>query len=187
MSTSVEQDHTSATIVDQGKWYEVVAGERVELEPMGAYEIALAAGLWRHLTNFVTQHELGLVVSEMLFVLDAEAKLKRRPDVAFVSFPRWPEQSIPRAEAWNVVPDLAIEIISPTNQAEEIDGKIVEYFEAGVRLVWVLYPDTGRVYVYESASRIEVIERTGELDGGEVLAGFRLPIQTIFDAVTRPN
>lgn len=186
MSTPVEKDRAFTTL-DDDRLYEVVCGERVELEPMGAFEVGLASALLRYLGSFAEANRLGQVVSEMLFVLDPQQHLKRRPDVAFVSFPRWPERTIPRAEAWNVVPDLAVEIISPTNLAEAVDEKIVEYFQAGVRLVWVLYPDSGRVYVYQSARRIDVVERSGELDGGDVLAGFRLPIQSLFDAVTKPE
>ena len=132
------------------------------------------------------QHKLGLVVTETLFVLDAQRNLKRRPDVAFVSYPRWREDRVPRTEAWDVVPDLAVEVISPTNLAEEIDDKITDYFTAGVRLVWVLYPASGRVYVYQSPERVTGLERTDELEGGDVLPGFRLPVAALFEAVTRP-
>jgi Uma2 family endonuclease len=167
--------------------YEVVDGQRVELEPMGAQEILLASALSHFLDRFVYQQELGQVVCEMLFLLDAARDLKRRPDVAFVSFPRWPEPTVPREEAWNVVPDLAVEIISRTNTAETVDDKIVDYFDAGVRLVWVVYPNRRRLYVYNSSHESRVLERHEELDGGDVLPGFRLPLQSLFDAVTKPQ
>ena len=154
---------------------------------MGAFETFLGSVLARLLGNFADAHQLGAVVSETLFLLDAEHNLQRRPDVAFVSYRRWPDPTVPRANAWNVVPDLAVEIVSPTNMAEEMDGKITDYFRAGVSLVWVLYPESGRVYVYESPTKVTGVERTGELDGGAVLPGLRLPIEKIFAAVTRPS
>ena len=84
----------------------------------------------------------------MCFVLNASRDLKRRPDVAFVFYERWPSAIVERAPAWNVVPDLAVEIVNPTNLAGEIDHKITDYFYAEARLVWGFYPDSVRVYVY---------------------------------------
>jgi Uma2 family endonuclease len=70
--------------------------------------------------------------------------------------------------------------------AEEIDRKITDYFQAEVRLVWVLYPDSGRVCVYQSPTHVSILERTDTLDGGEVLPGFRLPIAQLYEAVAKP-
>jgi hypothetical protein len=64
--------------------------------------------------------KLGLAVNEVLFVLNAARDLKRRSDVAFVSYARWPSAVVERAVAWNVVSDLAVEMVSPTNLAQEI-------------------------------------------------------------------
>jgi Uma2 family endonuclease len=130
---------------------------------------------------------LGLAVNEVLFVLNAARSLNRRPDVAFVSYAHWPTAIVTREPAWNVVPDLAIEIISPTNLAEEIDRKITDYFQSGVRLVWVFYADSGRVYVYQSPTHVSILERTDTLDGDEVLLGFRLAITALYDAVVKPE
>jgi Uma2 family endonuclease len=112
--------------------------------------------------------------------------LKRRPDVAFESYERWPSAIVERAPAWNVVPDLAVEIVNPTNLTEEIDHKVMDYFQSGVRLVWVFYPDSGRVYAYRPPTHVSILERTDTLDGDEVLPGFRLPIAQLYEAVTKP-
>ena len=111
---------------------------------MGAFETMLASWLCHLLNSFAGDEKLGLAVSQVLFVLNASQDLKRRPDVAFVSFGRWSSTVVARAPAWNVVPDLAVEIVSPTNLAEEIDNKITDYCQSGVRLVWVFHPDSGR-------------------------------------------
>jgi Uma2 family endonuclease len=175
------------TVVEDVERYEVIDGIRVEREPMGAFETVLASWLCHLLNSFAAGRKLGLAVSEVLFVLHAPRNLKRRPDVAFVSYARWPAAVVARESAWNVVPDLAIEIVSPTNLAEEIDNKITDYFQAQVRLVWVFYPDSGRVYVYQSPTQVSILERTDTLDGGEVLPGFRLPIAQLYEAVTKPE
>jgi Uma2 family endonuclease len=167
--------------------YEIVDGVRVEREPMGAFETVLASWLCHVINSFAAGKKLGLAVNEVLFLLNAARNLNRRPDVAFVSYTRWPTSIVAREPAWNVVPDLAIEIVSPTNLAEEIDRKMTDYFQAGVRLVWVFYLDSGRVYVYQSPRDVSILERTDTLDGGEVLPGLRLPITELYEAVARPE
>jgi Uma2 family endonuclease len=167
--------------------YEVIDGVRVEREPMAAFETVLASWLCHLMNGFAAGKKLGLAVNEVLFVLNAARNLNRRPDVAFVSYARSTTSVVAREPARNVVPDLAIEIVSPTNLAEEIDRKITDYFQAEVRLVWVFYPDSGRVYVYQSPTHVSILERTATLDGGEVLPGFRLPIAQLYEAVAKPE
>jgi Uma2 family endonuclease len=122
------------------------------------------------------------VISETLFVLDRDADLKRRPDVAFVSRTRWPGRP-QQTEAWDVIPDLAVEVVSPTNTADEVLEKIDEYFRFGVRLVWVIYCEPLQVYVYRSAKDVRVLRPGDDLEGGDVLPGFRLPIDTLAEDV----
>ena len=180
----VKQDNV---VVDDIERYEVIDGIRMEREPMGAFETILASWLCYLINTFSVERKLGLAVSEVLFVLDSNRDLRRRPDVAFVSYARWPAPVVARENAWNVAPDLAVEIISPTNLAEEIDSKVTDYFHAGVRLVWVVYPDSGRVYVYQSPTQVMVLERTNTLTGGDVLPELQLPIERLYEAVTRPS
>src|SRR5262249_41553321 len=174
-------------VVDDVERYEVIDGVRVEREPMGAFETVLASWLCHLLNSFAAGRKLGLAVSEVLFILNAQRDLRRRPDVAFVSYARWLTAVMARESAWNVVPDLAVEVVSPSNLAEEIDRRITDYFQSGVRLVWVFYPDSGRVYVYQSPTQVSIVERTDTLDGGEVLPGLQLPIAHLYTAVTRPE
>jgi Uma2 family endonuclease len=185
VSQSIGQPDTR--VIDDVERYEVIDGIRVEREPMGAFETVLASWLCHLINSFATGKKLGLAVSEVLFILDASRNLKRRPDVAFVAYAHWPAAVIAREAAWNAIPDLAVEIVSPTNLAEEIDSKITDYFQAQVRQVWVVYPDSGRVYVYRSPTQVTVLERSDTLDGGDVLPGFRLPMAQLYKAVTRPE
>ena len=178
--------HNTASAEDIER-YEVIDGVRVEREPMGAFETVLASWLCHVINSFAAGKKLGLAVTEVLFVLNAARSLNRRPDVAFVSYARWPTPVVAREPAWDVVPDLAIELVSPTNLAEEIDRKITDYFQSGVRLVWVFYPDSGRVYVYRSPTHVSILERSDTLDGGEVLPGLQLPITQLYEAVAKPE
>lgn len=160
--------------------YEVVNGRRVELL-VGAFEIDIASELLGHLRPFARAKGLGRAVTEMLFLL-ASVATKRRPDVAFVSYARWPrERRVPRGEAWEVVPELAVEVVSATNTAEEILAKIREYFQAGVKRVWVIYPTEEQVYSYDSSTHNRILTRKDDLDGEDILPGFRLPIAVLFE------
>ena len=83
---------------------------------MGSFQCLVAAWLVRLMNTSAEVSRLGRVVPEALFLLDPGRNLKRRPDVAFVSYERWPRRSpMPTGDAWEVVPDLAVEVVSPSN------------------------------------------------------------------------
>ena len=100
-----------------------------------------------------------------MFLLDAVRKLERRPDLAFVSYERWARnRPVPRTPAWDVIPDLVIEVISPSNSASGVLVKVGEYFRHGVREVWVVYPLEEQVYVYRSPTSVRVLTRSDLLE-----------------------
>ncbi len=123
----------------------------------------------------------GRIATEGLFRLPLPVDRNRRPDIAFVSFDRWPQDRPTGTEnAWDVVPDAAIEVISPNDMIEEVLVKLDEYFRVGVRLAWVVFPQQQLVYVYESYTQIRVLTRADTLDGGAVVPGFRLALSELF-------
>jgi Uma2 family endonuclease len=173
--------------VEDEPLYEVVNGRRKDLPPMSRYAAKLASRLARHLSNFAESNNLGEAFSEVLFRLPLphDHGRNRRPDVAFVSFQRWPKDRPDGEEgyeenAWDVVPELACEVVSPNDLADEQMEKVREYFTAGVQLVWVIYPRQRLVFVHTGLAQVRVLTGTEELDGGTVLPGFRLPLPTLF-------
>jgi Uma2 family endonuclease len=173
----------SAPPVDDDMLYEVIDGRVVEKPPMGAFEGWTMIWLNRLLAASEEIRRLGVIAPETLFLLDRAGKLKRRPDLAFVSFERWPVQRpVPMEEAWEVVPDLAIEVISKTNTFTEVVDEVNDYFRAGVRLVWLILPVQKLVYVYRSPTDVRILQPGDELDGGDVVPGFRLPVRDLFTA-----
>lgn len=162
--------------------YEVVDNEVRELPPMSARATQFATDLSRFVSNHAWNSSLGKVQVEMLFLIDGPRNLQRRPDVSFVSFQRWPKgKPVPGTQAWEVVPDLAVEIISPTNSANEVLGKVEDYFACGVQRVWVIYPLFSKVYDYASATSVRILTRAERLSGGDVLPGFELPLSELFE------
>jgi Uma2 family endonuclease len=71
---------------------------------------------------------------------------------------RWPfHRRVPNVALWDMIPDLAVEVVSPSNTADYVQEKVGEYFHGGVRQVWVVYPRQQTVYLYTSPTQIEVL------------------------------
>ncbi len=172
-------------VEDDGR-YEIVDGKRVEMPPMSAFAARIAYRLAFRITLFAEPNDLGEAITDTLFRLPLERVRNRRPDAAFVSRRRWPRdqpQAI-RDNAWDVVPDLAVEVVSPTDIAEDLLEKIDEYFRAGVTLVWVVYPRVRLLQVYESLTQTRGLTVNDTLDGGSVLPGFQLPLAGLYPEAT---
>jgi Uma2 family endonuclease len=149
---------------------------------MSALAAIIGSLLVSKLNAFAEGRDLGIAVSEVLFRLPLNVNRNRRPDGAFVSYQRWPKgRPIPESDnAWDVVPNLAIEVVSPTDFAEELLEKMEEYFRAGVDLVWVVYPRRQIVVVHHLFTQVQVLTRNDELSGGKVMPGFHLPLASLF-------
>jgi Uma2 family endonuclease len=168
---------------DPGGLCELVDGALVE-KGMGYQESLLAGALIAFLREFVTVRNLGLV-SAPDGMIRLQPGLVRLPDVAFASWARIPGGRVPSGPIAGFVPELVVEITSASNTPGEMARKRREYFEAGVRLLWEVDPETRSVDVY---TRVDEVIRLGEvdtLDGGEVLPGFRLPLTTLFAELDR--
>jgi Uma2 family endonuclease len=173
--------------LDSETLYEVVNGERREIPHLGAWSGTVATMLVCYLNAFALPRKLGVAVTEVLF-RPSEKSPSRRPDVAFVASDRWQVKTVPTEDPpeWTVAPNLAVEVISPSNTADEVLEKVREYFEVGVQMVWVIYPRQRMVYVYESFPQPRVLKEGDELDGGQVLPEFRLSLATLFSAAVMP-
>jgi Uma2 family endonuclease len=187
MSTAILQDPLS--VIGDDELYEVIDGQRVRTPPMAAYSVWVASRLSRFLGSFA-EEQLGRVLTEALFHLPAPINRDRRPDVALVSYQRWAKnRPVPRfGNAWDVVPNVATEVVSPTDNVEELEDKIAEYFRAGVELVWVVYPHQSKIHVHRSPTEpIRVLLKNDALDGGTVVPGFRLPLAELFAEESQPD
>ena len=167
-------------ILDRGESMpcELIDGVLVE-KAMGFAESMVAARIVRHLGNFVDPNGLGIVTCA-----DGATRLRlglvRMPDVGFVARSRFPKEGISTDAISKVVPDLAVEVISKSNTPKEMDRKLRDYFEAGVRLVWCVYPKERKAIAYTSPTRKKEVGTDGVLDGGKVLPGFELPLREVF-------
>lgn len=187
-ATSPEPIRVLACSVPDEPLYEVVNGQRMELPPMSVYASWIASELISLLRPYAKAQHLGTVVMETLFILDAARDLRRRPDVAFVSAATWPlSQPLPETGDWAIVPDLAVEVLSPNDLFKDVFAKMREYFQLGVRQVWLVLPTERQVHVYDSPTKVRIVSAGEELDGGTLLSGLRLPVAALFNPETAPR
>jgi Uma2 family endonuclease len=146
---------------------------------VGAYESYLAMYLGHLLTQFVREHDLGVTLGAD-GLLRLAPGLVRIPDVAFISWQRLPGRRISRESIWDLAPDVAIEIISKGNTPQEMSRKLAEYFTAGGRQVWYVYPDRREVQVYTAPDACTTFTAPQTLVAADPLAGFRLDLQAFF-------
>jgi Uma2 family endonuclease len=136
----------------------------------------LAAHLFQH----VEAHHLGTVyAAETGFQLAQDPDTVRTPDVAFVSRQRL--EVVGEIEGyWPGAPDLAVEVISPSDRYTDGEDKVVEWLEAGSRMVIVVNPRQRSVTVYHSRTDVVRLTEEDALDGGDVVPGWQLPIKEVF-------
>ncbi len=175
--TATEQDVIDVE-VRESRLCELVDGVLVE-KTVGYYESYLAVQLGYFLAGFVRRHRLGVVAGEA-GMMRLSAGLVRIPDVSFVSWSQLPGRRVPRVPIADLAPDLAVEVISPSNTTREMERKLQDFLAAGVQLVWYVYPEPQEIHVY-TAERHDVLTIDQELSGGDVLPGFVLPLRQLFE------
>ena len=168
--------------------YEIIDGREVAKPILGALEHVVMSVLAIELGLHAKQHDLGRVVAEGLFRIHPTGRRMRMPDVAFVSKERWGrDRKVTSANGIDVVPDLAVEVVSPTDHAVAVLAKVREYQAAGVVQVWLIYAKGREVHIFEGATGCRIIRADGALDGGALLPGFRLTLAELFrDAADEP-
>jgi len=157
---------------------ELVDGVLVE-KGMGFRESLVAIVLAELLRLFVRPRRLGIVTGAD-GMMRLNPGLVRIPDVAFVSWERLPDRRVPDACIPDLAPDLAIEVLSESNTPAEMARKRREYFEAGVRLVWLVEHVSRTVTVFTSVDDFRSYNETDNLDGGNVLPGLSFSVRSIF-------
>jgi Uma2 family endonuclease len=181
-----------ATVPDAPKpgplpwYYEVVNGAVVEMPPMSGFSSEVANRVRDVLTLYgLDERPAGLTRSDMMFrvPLPEDAERVRVPVAAFVSFERWPEdRGLPyTGSPVSVVPELAVEVVSPADGAEDVVAKAHDYLRAGVQLVWVVFPRLRQVYAYtHTVTPPRIFTDSDALDAGDVLPGFSVPMARLF-------
>jgi Uma2 family endonuclease len=180
--TATEQDVIDIE-VHENRLCELVDGVLVE-KTVGYYEARLAIVIGYYIEMFLDRHDLGIVLGAD-GTLRLMPGLVRIPDVSFISWDKFPNRELPAEAIPDLVPDLAVEVLSESNTAEEMRRKLREYFQVGVRLVWLIDPATRSAEVYTSPRKKTTITSDQAINGGSVLPGFSLSLQELFTRAGR--
>ncbi len=181
--TATEKDVLKALEAPRKRLCELVDGVLVE-KPRGATESLLALYVGRKLDAYAEEHDLGVVLGA-----DGPLRLRRGlvrlPDISFISWDQIGGDQFPEHAIAGLYPDLAVEVFSKGNTKKEISRKLGEYFAAGTRLAWIIYPRTEKAEVYLSLTEFRILSKSQTLDGGDVLPGFTLPLKQLFGRLKR--
>jgi Uma2 family endonuclease len=167
---------------DDGKRYELIAGELRMMSPSGWKHGEIVGKLHTILGSHVVKNRLGTVFgAETGFLIARDPDTVRAPDIAFIANENLPLEA-PSEAYWPGAPDLAVEVLSPNDRTGEVDEKIHAWLSAGARLVWVVDPQLRTVTSYRSTTDVTTHTAAEQLDGGEIVRGFRCAVAEIFGA-----
>ena len=160
--------------------FELIDGRLVERN-MGALAVWIENVLANLLTTYCQQHDLGWVFSSGMgfYCFPDRPNTVRRPDVSFVSRERLDPKTLGRGYI-QLVPDLVVEVISPTDNVYELDEKIADFLQAGAKLAWVIHPEQRFVRVYHPNRREIHLLEDDELNGEAVIPGFLCRVSSLF-------
>jgi Uma2 family endonuclease len=159
--------------------YDLIRGVLKRMSPTGFRHLKVSGTLIWALNDYVIPLGLGVVGGEGGFVLELDPDTVLAPDVAFVRTDRLPAEEEADRFA-RLAPDLAVEVVSPSDTGPEVDEKVGLYLGAGVPLVWVVDPRRQTVRVWKADGTDRLLTADHELDGGAVLPGLRVPIARLF-------
>ncbi len=165
----------------QDRVLELVEGVIIDMPKPKRIHGVVTMRLALKIANFVDAHDLGeATVGDPGFVLERNnygRDTVRGLDIAFISGERL---STPPDDNWyELGPDLAVEVISPSNKAVDLHLKVTQLLSAGARLVWLVYPQN-RTVVAHTADGAVTLTEADTLSGGDVLPGFEIPVGDIF-------
>jgi len=162
---------------------ELVDGEVIEMTPAGGIHGDVTGKVYRRLADHVDARGLGkVVVGDVGFVLSlaSDPERVRAPDVAFVSTRKLPEGRLPQGFIPGA-PDLAVEVLSPSENPVELQQKVRDYLEGGSRLVWVVAPRARTATVYRPDGSARLIREPESLDGEDVLPGLTIALADLLE------
>jgi Uma2 family endonuclease len=166
---------------DDGFRYELVSGKLKKMPPAGHRHGRIVVNLTTSLDQHVRVNNLGAVyASETGFQIASDPDTVRAPDVAFVRRERL--VAVGEVEGyWPGAPDLAVEVISSGDTYAEVEEKVLEWLDAGVRLVLVVNPRKRAVTVYRSRTDIVILTEEEVIEGGDIVPGWTMPVTSLFE------
>lgn len=177
-------DEEFMALPKDGHRYEIVNGELIDMGNSGALHGYVCSLLLAALASYVLSKKLGIILDSST-AFKMKNGNRRSPDISFFAKERLQGLTELPTGFLEGAPDLAVAVLSPGNTVEEIHDKLVEYFENGTRLAWIIHPIEHYVLVYRSAQEPDrLLKSVDALDGEEVIPGFTLPVVDLFQKLS---
>ena len=158
--------------------HELIRGELYPIMPAGTLHGIITNRLSAYITFFVLENDLGEVTAARTgFKLINQSTVGA--DIGFIGKENLAKFGVPDS-FFPTAPDLAVEVVSPSNSSDEISTKVEDYLKSGSRLVWIVYPKRKIIVVYRTNNTVSFLSETDELEGEDLLPNFRLPLKKIF-------
>jgi len=158
---------------------ELIGGEIFQMSPAGFDHGRFASRIVAALENHVSGQGLGIVTTaEAGFQIAHDPDTVRAPDVAFVRADRIPPDGV--KGYFQGAPDLAVEVVSPSDRPDEVAAKVQDWLRAGCSMVWVIEPENRTVAVHRRGNEVAMLTTADTLIGGDVLPEFFMPVARVF-------
>jgi Uma2 family endonuclease len=167
-----------AQLPDDGVRHEISEGELIIVPAPKSLHSRVASKVFNSIQAVLRESAFGEVFLEAGYLLSRGPLTVRQPDVSALSKERI-EITAPD-DYFEGAPELAVEIVSPSHSAQDLEIKVEQYLQSGARQVWVLYPKTKRVHVFRPGSQVTVLGETQTLDAGDLLPGFSVKVADLF-------
>jgi Uma2 family endonuclease len=163
---------------DDGNKHELSEGELIVMPPVKSLHSLVAAAIVELLQTYLRQHPVGRALPEAGYVLSRNPLTVRQPDVSVLSNERI--AATPEDKYFERSPELAVEVVSPSDSAQDLETKVEQYLRFGAKQVWIVYPTKKRVHVFRPDAAPAVLNESQSLDGGDVLPGFSVKVADLF-------
>lgn len=164
---------------EPGVRMELVRGRVVRMSPAGYEHGDIGTRILLLLAAHVNREGLGKVLMPTGFRIETNPDTVREPDAAFISRERLLKAGSPGG-FFQGAPDLAVEVLSPSDRRRSVQGKVAQYLQTGVRMVWLVEPESETVTVHQPFAEPLTLSDGDVLDGADVIPGFRCEIREIF-------
>jgi Uma2 family endonuclease len=167
-----------AQLPGDGVRHEISQGELITMPPPKLLHSRIVRKIFKALEAVLEKSGFGEAVAEAGYVLCREPLTIREPDLSVLSAERIRSTGVDDyAEG---APELAVEVVSPSDSAEDLEVKVEQYLQSGSRQVWIAYPKTKRIYVFRPGTQPMVLDETQTLEGGDLLPGFSMKVADLF-------
>jgi Uma2 family endonuclease len=167
-----------ARLPDDGVRHEISEGELITVPAPKSLHSRIASKVFNRIQAVLKESGFGEVFLEAGYLLSRGPLTVRQPDVSALSKERI-EATAPD-DYFEGAPEMAVEIVSPSHSAQDLEIKVEQYLQSGARQVWVLYPKTKRLHLFRPNSQVTVLDETQTLDAGELLPGFSVKVADLF-------